>query len=72
MGDSFIIPEVKKSDAGEYICRFETSPVSQLSHNLNVQYPAKVSLCSLSIYFLVLFQHINKSKSYKFLLFVYM
>ncbi|KAL7630466.1 UNVERIFIED_CONTAM: hypothetical protein RMT77_019367 [Armadillidium vulgare] len=46
VGNSFVIPKVRKSDAGEYICWFESAPVVQLSHSLNVQYPAKVSRIS--------------------------
>ncbi|KAG0724941.1 Protein amalgam [Chionoecetes opilio] len=42
-GNSFKLSGVRRSHAGSYVCRIETSPAIEVTHTLDVQYPAKVS-----------------------------
>lgn len=44
--NSFILTGVQRRHAGRYACRIETSPVKELLHTLDVQYPASVSRVS--------------------------
>ncbi|XP_071513616.1 protein amalgam-like isoform X4 [Panulirus ornatus] len=39
---SFVLSGVTRRHAGKYVCRIETSPVTELEHTLDVQYPALV------------------------------
>ncbi|KAG0730597.1 hypothetical protein GWK47_027901 [Chionoecetes opilio] len=40
-GNSFKLSGVRRSHAGSYVCRIETSPAIEVTHTLDVQYPAK-------------------------------
>ncbi|CAL4060410.1 unnamed protein product [Meganyctiphanes norvegica] len=41
-GNSFTLNKVRRSDAGEYVCRVEAAETIEITHILDVQYPAKV------------------------------
>ncbi|XP_069186645.1 protein amalgam isoform X7 [Procambarus clarkii] len=41
-GNSFVLNGVARRHAGKYVCRIETSPATELTHTLDVQYPATV------------------------------
>ncbi|XP_076045230.1 protein amalgam-like isoform X2 [Oratosquilla oratoria] len=45
-GDSFVLSNVRKQDAGRYVCRVESSPVIEIAHQLDVKYPPKVVVLS--------------------------
>ncbi|XP_063846997.1 lachesin-like [Scylla paramamosain] len=42
VGNSFTLSGVRRSHAGRYVCRIETSPAIEVTHTLDVQYPASV------------------------------
>ncbi|KAK8385393.1 hypothetical protein O3P69_012319 [Scylla paramamosain] len=42
LGNSFTLSGVRRSHAGSYVCRIETSPAIEVTHTLDVQYPATV------------------------------
>ncbi|XP_050739322.1 roundabout homolog 2-like [Eriocheir sinensis] len=42
VGNSFTLSGVRRSHAGRYVCRIETSPAIEVTHTLDVQYPATV------------------------------
>ncbi|XP_045131056.1 protein amalgam-like [Portunus trituberculatus] len=48
-GDSFILQGVKRSHAGKYVCRIESSPAIEIVHSLDVQYPATVRRVSPAV-----------------------
>ncbi|XP_063848053.1 protein amalgam-like isoform X2 [Scylla paramamosain] len=48
-GDSFILQGVKRSHAGKYVCRIESSPAIEIVHSLDVQYPASVRRMSPAV-----------------------
>ncbi|KAG0712714.1 Protein amalgam [Chionoecetes opilio] len=48
-GNSFKISGVRRSHAGSYVCRVETSPAIEVTHTLDVQYPAKVRRVSQEV-----------------------
>ncbi|XP_050696843.1 protein amalgam-like [Eriocheir sinensis] len=48
-GDSFILQGVKRSHAGRYVCRIESSPAIEVTHTLDVQYPATVRRMSPAV-----------------------
>lgn len=52
-GNSFTLRGVRRSHAGKYVCRIETSPAIELIHTLDVQYPATVRCFSHSLYTLI-------------------
>ncbi|XP_050739672.1 protein amalgam-like isoform X2 [Eriocheir sinensis] len=41
-GNTFTLSGVRRSHAGTYVCRIETSPAIEVNHTLDVQYPATV------------------------------
>ncbi|XP_050726810.1 protein amalgam-like, partial [Eriocheir sinensis] len=41
-GNSFTLRGVRRSDAGQYVCRIEASPAIEVTHTLDVQYPPTV------------------------------
>ncbi|XP_045131407.1 roundabout homolog 1-like [Portunus trituberculatus] len=48
-GNSFTLRGVRRSHAGKYVCRIETSPAKELIHTLDVQYPATVRRVSPAV-----------------------
>ncbi|KAG0698394.1 Basement membrane-specific heparan sulfate proteoglycan core protein [Chionoecetes opilio] len=48
-GNSFKLNGVRRSHAGSYVCRIETSPAIEVTHTLDVQYPAKVRRVSQEV-----------------------
>ncbi|KAG0714565.1 Protein amalgam [Chionoecetes opilio] len=48
-GNSFKLSGVRRSHAGSYVCRVETSPAIEVTHTLDVQYPAKVRRVSQEV-----------------------
>ncbi|KAK3857117.1 hypothetical protein Pcinc_036612, partial [Petrolisthes cinctipes] len=57
VGTSFVLRDVRKHHAGQYACRIETIPITQITHTLNVQYPAAVELISPKV------QHVVQGSS---------
>ncbi|KAF2366045.1 Immunoglobulin-like domain [Trinorchestia longiramus] len=49
-GQHFILSRVRKTDAGQYVCRVESEVPVELRHTLNVLYPAKISHVSSESY----------------------
>lgn len=45
-GQHFLLSRVRKTDAGQYVCRVESEVPLELRHTLNVLYPARVSSAS--------------------------
>ncbi|XP_050739679.1 protein amalgam-like isoform X2 [Eriocheir sinensis] len=58
-GNSFKLSGVRRSHAGQYVCRIETSPAIEVVHTLDVQYPAKVRRVSPEV------QHVTQGSSVK-------
>ncbi|KAG0730598.1 Protein amalgam [Chionoecetes opilio] len=48
-GNSFKLSGVRRNHAGSYVCRIETSPAIEVTHTLDVQYPAKVRRVSQEV-----------------------
>ncbi|XP_047737946.1 uncharacterized protein LOC108674136 [Hyalella azteca] len=49
-GQHFLLSRVRKTDAGQYVCRVEADNPVELRHTLNVLYPAKINHVSSNSY----------------------
>ncbi|KAK8385320.1 hypothetical protein O3P69_012266 [Scylla paramamosain] len=56
-GNSFKLSGVRRTHAGSYVCRIETSPAIEVNHTLDVQYQAKVKRVSEEV------QHVVQGQS---------